>query len=208
MRGVLRTGVAVVFAALLSTGCVQLREGAATTTTHVPRGEILAIGDSILVGVNLFGNLQEKLVADGWSAEVVAKEGEPTEWGLAQIEERETVPPVVVVALGTNPSSAVGTYRTAVTAVLDALIARGAQHIIWVPPHGGSASFDYTNKAALLREVAAARPEAEVLDWDATLEVHPRWFINDNVHLNNTGYGELAGEITIAVDRVAAGPGG
>ncbi|MGH9185419.1 MAG: hypothetical protein ACRD0U_06355 [Acidimicrobiales bacterium] len=84
---------------------------------RVITADVLAIGDSILVGADKLGDLREVLADRRWRVEIVAKSGEPTRWGVDEVEDRSAVPDVVVVVLGSNPSPALGSFPADVDAL-------------------------------------------------------------------------------------------
>lgn len=153
------------------------------------RRPVLVIGDSLTVGADLWGGLDASLRADGWRPEIVAEDGRAVDWALDQVIARETVPAVVVVGLGTNPGPRPDDFAADVTALVDALRARGATTIVWIPP-GDADDEDRVERAAILRR--AAGPGLVVPDWPADLARHPELLADDGVHLTDQGYRHLA----------------
>jgi lysophospholipase L1-like esterase len=149
---------------------------------------ILVIGDSISVGARDIGGLQGLLEGNGWNAEIVAEVGMGVPWGLQQIEPRLTVPRIVVVELGSNPSPLLYDFENEVRRLIDALVARGARHIIWIPPEARDPT-RYAEKAAVIARAASSH--VHVSGWAAKLEQNPQWF-GDELHLTEEGYRELA----------------
>lgn len=154
----------------------------------VEPGSVLAIGDSILVGARDEGGLVDLLADAGWEAEVVAEGSRQVSWALYQVEAREDVPRTVVVVLGSNPGAGVGTFPEEATTLIDALRARGARRILWIPPHALDGR--YADKQAALRELEGR--VVDVLDWPAALDPHPEWYQGDGLHLTSDGYEALA----------------
>lgn len=149
---------------------------------------VLIIGDSIMVGAHDIGGLQRLLEESGWNPEIVARVGAGLPWALQQIDERLVVPRIVVVEMGTNPSPLLGNFENEVHQMLDDLAARGARHIIWIPPEGRDPT-RYQEKDAVV--AAAAGSTMHVSGWPKLLEVNPQWF-GDEVHLTEEGYRQLA----------------
>ena len=170
-----------------------------------PRGErvdpagVLVIGDSLTNGAQLYGDLGDRLADAGFDdIEVVAQDGRDTEWGIRQVRRRESVAPVVVVELGTNPGPELEGYRDAVTTMVDELRLRGAEEIAWVTPvHGRDDRYD--DKVDILR----ATPGVEVLDWASVVHDDPRRLAADGLHPTEPGYAILAEFLTDAAVEAA-----
>jgi lysophospholipase L1-like esterase len=149
---------------------------------------LLVIGDSITVGARDIGGLQGLLEGRGWNAEIVAEVGAGTPWALQQVEPRLVVPRVVLVEMGSNPSPQLDDFETEVHRLIDDLVARGARHIVWIPPEARD-PLRYTEKAAAISRAASSR--FIVSSWPARLEQNPQWF-GDELHLTEEGYRALA----------------
>lgn len=149
---------------------------------------LLVIGDSISVGARDIGGLQGQLGQSGWNTEIVAEVGMGVPWALQQVEPRPVVPRIVLVELGSNPGPGVGDFENEVHQLIDALVARGARHIIWIPPEARD-PMRYAEKAAVIARAASGT--VEVSNWPAKLEQNPQWF-GDELHLTEEGYRELA----------------
>jgi lysophospholipase L1-like esterase len=146
------------------------------------------MGDSILVGARDIGGLEGLLEGSGWNAEIVAEIGQGVPWALQQIEPRVVVPRIVVVELGSNPSPLLYNFENEVHQLIDALVARGARHIIWIPPEARDPT-RYSDKDAVIARAAGST--LLVSGWPAKLEQNPQWF-GDELHLTEQGYRELA----------------
>jgi lysophospholipase L1-like esterase len=149
---------------------------------------LLVIGDSITVGARDIGLLPGLLEIGGWNAEIDAEVGVGTTWALQQVESRASVPRVVLVELGSNPSPLLNDFENEVHQLIDALIARGARHIIWIPPEGRDPT-RYAEKDAVIARAASS--VVRVSSWPAKLEQNPQWF-GDELHLTEAGYRALA----------------
>jgi lysophospholipase L1-like esterase len=178
---------------------------AADNPTVRPRGErvdpagVLVLGDSLTNGAQLFGDLGDRLADAGFDdVTVVAQDARDTEWGIRQVRRRESVPPVVVVELGTNPGPETDGYQAAVTTMVDELRRRGAEEILWVTPvHARDDRYD--DKVDILR----ATPGLEVLDWASAVHDDPRRLAADGLHPTEPGYGILAEFLTEAAVEAA-----
>jgi lysophospholipase L1-like esterase len=179
--------------------------GAATpsaTPARSPRGgPMLAIGDSILVGAVEHGTLGLKLTGDDWEPEVVAETGRSTRWAIDQVRARPSVPRYVVVVLGSNPGSSSAGFTDDVQTLRDALVARGARRIVWIPPHDSDAG-RYFEKNAILEEADKNDSRLFVPDWGAVLEENPHYIGDDGLHLTDAGYEALATFIRDVLGRV------
>jgi len=184
---------------LLTAGCGALIHPTVTHTTS-PRSSpdaigsplkivpLLVIGDSITVGARDVGLLPGVLEVGGWNAEIVAEVGVGTPWALQQIEPRVAVPRVVLVELGSNPGPFIDDFESEVHQLIDALVARGARRIIWIPPEARDPT-RYAEKDAAIARAASSR--LIVSTWPARLEQNPQWF-GDELHLTEEGYRALA----------------
>jgi lysophospholipase L1-like esterase len=173
------------------------------TTRRRPRlrddaDTVLVLGDSLTNGARLFGDLGDRLDASGFEElEIVAVDGVDTPWGLATIEERDTVPEIVIVELGTNPDAEEDGFQEAAEALVAALRERGAERIAWLTPvHGRDDR--YEDKVAILESLDDID---EVADWAAEVRRNPRRLAADGLHPTEAGYADLAEFMTeTAVD--------
>jgi hypothetical protein len=157
---------------------------------------VLFLGDSLTVGARLWGELEATADAAGWTAEVVAEDGQDVRWGLEQVRIRDQVPDVVVVGLGTNPGPSPATFADDAASLVGELVSRGAGTIVWWPP-GDTPDAGRQARAAALRRAAVATGTAgggqlRVPDWPGELARHPDWLGDDAVHLTNEGYRGLS----------------
>lgn len=164
----------------------------APSARPTPVGPVLAIGDSLMAGVEEHGHLGAILTLDGWEPETVAENGRPVSWAVGEIEDREErVPRHVVVVLGTNPGSSTDGFAEDVEALRDVLVRRGARRILWLPPYHTDPE-RYEEKIAILREFDRAERRLVVPDWGAVLDAHPEWVRGDGIHLTDDGYAAMA----------------
>jgi len=173
----------------------------ATPTRSPHGGPVLAIGDSLLVGAVEHGNLGPKLAEDQWEPEVVAETGRSTRWAIDQVRQRTSVPRYIIVVLGTNPGFSSAGFADDVQTLRDALVARGARRILWIPPHHPDPN-RYAEKDAILKEADRNDPRLVVPDWGAVLDANPQWVGGDGLHLTEEGYAEFATYIRDALGRV------
>jgi lysophospholipase L1-like esterase len=179
--------------------------GATPTVAPTPRsprgGPLLAIGDSLLVGAVEHGGLGLKLTADQWEPEVVAETGRSTRWAIDQVRKREKVPRYIVVVMGSNPGYSSAGFADEVQTLRDALVARGARRILWIPPHHPDPN-RYGEKDSILQEADRADPRLVVPDWGAVLDQNPEWVGGDGIHLTEAGYDALASYIRDVLGRI------
>jgi lysophospholipase L1-like esterase len=149
---------------------------------------LLVIGDSLTVGARDIGLLPGLLELGGWNAEIAAEVGVGTPWALQQVEPRVSVPRVVLVELGSNPGPGLDDFENEVHQLIDALVARGARRIIWIPPEARDPT-RYADKDAAIARATSSR--LIVSTWPARLEQNPQWF-GDELHLTEEGYRALA----------------
>jgi lysophospholipase L1-like esterase len=177
--------------------------GTDTTQRRRPRlreeaDSILVLGDSLTNGARLFGDLGDRLDASGFDElEIVAVDGVDTPWGLATIEERDAVPEIVIIELGTNPDADEAGFQAAAEALVSALRERGAERIAWLTPvHGRDDR--YEDKVAVLESLDDLDL---VADWASEVRRNPRRLAADGLHPSEAGYADLAAFMTeTAVD--------
>jgi lysophospholipase L1-like esterase len=146
---------------------------------------MLFVGDSLCVGARDHGGgLTGALRGAGWEPEYVCGSGEGLEWGLAEVEDLAWVPPVVVVALGTNPNPRDAGFVQLATDLRAALVERGATRIAWVDFADARGRYDDKNTA--LHEVARQHGDG-IVRWSSLVDDHPEWFRSDGLHYQELG---------------------
>ena len=158
---------------------------------HPHGGPLFAIGDSILLGAVEHGNLGIEVANDGWDLETVAEVGRTVRWAIDQVRARETVARYVVVVLGSNPGFSSAGFGDDVLTLRDALVARGARRIVWIPPRAADQN-RYAEKDQILRSDDETDPRLVVPDWPAVLDQNQQWIGGDGLHLTEEGYLALA----------------
>jgi lysophospholipase L1-like esterase len=150
---------------------------------------VLVIGDSLVNGARLFGDLGDRLDAAGFEGlEIVAEDGRDPAWGVEQVEDMDEVPEVVVIELGTNPDADPDGFAETATTLVAALRARGAERIAWLTPvHARDGRYD--EKVAIL---AAVPGLDEIADWASVVRDDPRRLAADGLHPTRDGYSDLA----------------
>jgi hypothetical protein len=148
----------------------------------------LLIGDSLMVGARDIGGLEGLLEETGWIPEVVAKVGAGVPWAMQQVDDRVSVPHIVLVEMGSNPGPGLGDFPNEVQRLIDALTAKGARRIVWIPPKARD-PMKYNDRDAVIEQAASSR--VLVSGWPKLLELNPQWFGGD-LHLTEEGYKQLA----------------
>ena len=149
----------------------------------------LAVGDSVLY------DAAQQLSNDGF--DINAMVCRTMAQGVVWLEQHAArLPPIVVVALGTN-----GPVTTEQISQLLAIV--GPQRMLaLVTPHHGN----YAYVPGLMRAVARQAPgRVIVLDWDRITVGHPDWFAPDGIHLGGTAGIDAFAEL-IAGSVLTAGP--
>lgn len=173
---------------------------AATPHATVPTNRVTVISDSVggvlqwvsaahdLLGARLDLQVEpevcRKLVSPG-----CAEPGEaPPASALDTIDQLgRQLGPVVVIDVGYNdvPTE----YAAGIDPVMQALVAAGVQHVIWVTLAERQANWAQTNAA--IRAAPARWPQLTVADWAPIAATGPQWFV-DNAHMNWEGGVALA----------------
>jgi hypothetical protein len=95
--------------------------------------------------------------------------------------------PIVVVDVGYNDY--VQQYQSDMETVVQALLAKGVQHIIWTTLH--EERDDYRRMNVAIRAEAAKWPQITIADFNAASQGQS-WFNSDGIHLNDLGAAGLA----------------
>jgi hypothetical protein len=188
---------------LVTVGLLALACGTATSADVRPQATV--IGDSVATAITKYPDVQA-IVDQGlrvdWqvaicrttSGESCPFHGErpPT---LTDLVPTIDVAPVVVVELGYNDPD--WAFVDSIDAAMRALVARGAEHVVWLTLHSAQAPYPELNGD--LRAATARWPQLTLVDWDAASADHPEWFQLDAIHLDKRGGRALAQLIRTAV---------
>lgn len=190
---------------LLVTGLVAVLGAAAATapagaqTSPEPQADVLVLGDSLCVGAAGVGGLRDLLVRADLTADLRCTVGVPLATGLAVARSMPTVPPVVIVELGTNPSRSTSAFRADALALVQELRNRGALAIRWLTA-GTTTVGRYDEQNAVVRSLAGVT----VADWAAVLAADPTLFHEDGVHYTRAGNARFA---TYLLDQMIGASG-
>jgi lysophospholipase L1-like esterase len=183
-----RALVAMLGAALLLGSC-SADERRVIGRAIEAEGPILLLGDSILVGARDYGSLSTGLTEDGWVPETVAEESRTVAWAVEQVAFRSAVPDTIVVVMGSNPGSDLGTFPDEVVALVDALRTRGADRIVWIPPYHVDGRYQERVDALLAIEDGIVEV---AVGWKELADQNPHWFSGDGLHQSGEGTQALA----------------
>jgi hypothetical protein len=201
VRGMLVVGIAlaVALAAAAQTG----------STTYPP--QVTIIGDSVSTAITRYDDLTTA-VGSGlrvdWEVAICRRvaglscpfQGTRPATLVDLVPTLPAVAPLVVVELGYNDPE--GVFAAEVDQAMRMLLARGAQHVIWLTMH--SAIPPYAELDDILRQAQTRWPQLELLDWDAASADHPSWFQEDAIHLDKRGGRALAALIRAAITQYVA----
>lgn len=137
----------------------------------------LAVGDSVMLAA------AEELAAYGFAVD--AQACRQMDQGLAVMQQRGSLPSLVVVALGSNA----GVTADQVRAVLELVGPFG--RVVFVLPRALGGGPDPDGQVFRAAERAFA-DQVSTLDWPAYSEGHPDWLASDGLHLTGTGAKEFA----------------
>lgn len=168
-------------------GAAAAATPAAAQTSPEPQADVLVLGDSLCVGAAGVGGLRDLLVRADLTADLRCTVGVPLAAGLAVARSMPTVPPVVIVELGTNPSRSTSAFRSDALALVQELRARGAVAIRWLTA-GTTTPGRYDEQNAVVRSLSGVT----VADWAAVLAADPTLFHEDGIHYTRAGNARFA----------------
>lgn len=112
----------------------------------------------------------------------------PSVLDLVQASSPADLGDIVVVDVGYNETALY--YGNAMATVVQALLGRGVEHVIWVELRRRTDNYRQIDDAI---EAQARRfPQVQVADWDAASKGHDDWFSDDGLHLKAAGAVGLA----------------
>jgi hypothetical protein len=157
-------------------------------------GQVLILGDSVATGMlwhpdavtivqrNL-GVYWQVAVCRRLTGESCWSEGVQPPTAVDVINSLPSVPPYVVMVMGYNDDA--DTFATSIDATMQALLAKGAQHVLWLTLRESEGPFPLINDQ--LWSALARWPQLELVDWNDYSANHPEWFQTDGVHLLPAG---------------------
>jgi hypothetical protein len=178
---------------------------------------VLVIGDSVATGMS-WSNEAIAIVQRGfavqWQVAICRRltgescpfDGAEPENTIDLVDAMTAVPPTVVVEMGYNDFA--GSFAAGLDATIDALVARGAQRILWLTLREARGPYPQLNQ--MLAEALLRHPQLELVDWNELSAGHPEWFQNDGVHLTRLGGIAMAhlvhGSLTGVLDPLRIDP--
>ena len=172
-----------------------------------PNGPAAIIGDSVGLGLVVYGGIWTRLGQDGWgpvrsfsvvgmhaAAESGTDDNTVARW-ITTFRAQGLSPKVLVVVAGSNdvgyPSG--GVVATDVARIEKAMKAIGATPTVWTTiSHSNLGWMNAWNTA--LKDVATRHPNLTVCDWAAQLAAHPTYLAKDKVHMT---LGPLGGYVAM-----------
>lgn len=157
-----------------------------------PEPGVLVIGDSVATGMYWYASATVEQHLDvHWEIAVCRRlagascvdQGVQPPTLLDVVASLGSVPPNVVVEMGYNDYPE--TFASYVDETMEALVAAGAQHVLWLTLR--EVRDPYPEMNGVLRAAAARYPQLALLDWNAFSGDHPEWFQGDGIHLDQTG---------------------
>jgi hypothetical protein len=176
---------------IVSLGGIALAAPASPSPASDPAGSsIITIGDSVMLGARWV------LEKDG--IEVVdAVKNRQASAGSGLLKKRgSNLPMNVVVHLGTNGTFTAGDCRAMIAAA-------GPTRRVFFLTLAVPRPWEAKNNAVIRNCVAANPGRAFVIDWNASVEQHPKWVYSDGTHLRPAG---AKGYSRMIEQAVAAAP--
>jgi hypothetical protein len=167
---------------------------AASSSAEAAQPQVMIIGDSVATGMlwhpSAIAVLQKGLDVD-WEVAVCRTltdpgcpfDGERPPSLVDVVDTLGSVPPIVLVEVGYNDP--LPTFASAVDSAMTALVAAGAQHVLWATLREAHEPFPELN--AVLRAATARWPQLELVDWNAASLGENGWFQTDGEHLLEPG---------------------
>ena len=155
---------------------------------------VMVIGDSVATGMSWHPDaiavMQRNLDVD-WQIAVCRRltgascwdQGVQPETAVDLVDSLPGVPPYVVVVMGYNDYA--DTFALSLDATMKALLARGAQHVLWLTLRETEGPFPLIN--GQLFGALSRWPQLQIVDWNGFSARHPEWFQTDGVHLVDAG---------------------
>jgi hypothetical protein len=155
---------------------------------------VMIIGDSVATGMSWHADavavMQRNLDVD-WQVAVCRRltgascwdQGVQPQTAVDLVDSQSSVPPYVVVVMGYNDYA--DTFALSLDQTMEALLARGAQHVFWLTLREAEGPFPLIN--AQLYAALSRWPQLQLVDWNHYSANHPEWFQTDFVHLLDAG---------------------
>lgn len=145
------------------------------TTTTVVAGPGIAVGDSVLEDVALYAPLTLKSRGIAINA-AVGRQWSAGEAILSGLRASGKMPPVVIVALGSNGRITAAKFDTMMQDCT------GAKRVVFMTVTG-----PLIGNNPIITAGVARYPDAVLADWHTLAASHPSWFGPDHVHVGPAG---------------------
>jgi hypothetical protein len=155
---------------------------------------VMILGDSVATGMSWHNDaiavMQRNLDVD-WQIAICRRltgascwdQGVQPETAVDLVDSLPSVPPYVVVVMGYNDYA--DTFALSLDATMEALLAKGAEHVLWLTLRESEGPFPQIN--AQLYGALARWPQLQLVDWNGFSAGHPEWFQTDFVHVVDAG---------------------
>ena len=145
--------------------------------THTDPATVTCVGDSVMLGaLPALQQIMPGCVVDAKESRQVAEV-----IGILQnLEAQGKLGSVVVIALGTNGPFAQSFGQS----VIDYL--GPDRQIYWVTAYGATLRWQEESNS-VIRAIAEANDNVELIDWAGVGPSHPEWFYSDGIHLQQAG---------------------
>jgi peptidoglycan/LPS O-acetylase OafA/YrhL len=162
-----------------------------STTTTLAKGKIdvLAVGDSVMLGS------AKKLASHG--IRVDAAKNRQVIYALQIFNYYKSTKELgnnIVIHLGTNGITKKATFEK----ILDPI--KDVPNVIVLTMHAPGRASETLNNA-IINELPLTYPNVKILDWYAISKDHPDWFASDGIHPNATGQDQYVAAILKALGR-------
>jgi len=197
-------------AVLLVVGLVG-GSGTSAAAEPEPVAHVLILGDSVATGMSWHTDaiavMQRNLDVD-WQVAICRRltgescwsDGVQPQSAVDLVNSLPSVPPYVVMVMGYNDYA--DAFALSVDATMKALLAKGAQHVLWLTLRESEAPYPDLNRQ--LGGALSRWPQLELVDWNRLSASHPEWFQTDGIHLVDAGGVAMArlahGSVIEAVD--------
>jgi hypothetical protein len=176
-----------------------------------PAAHVMILGDSVATGMSWHPDaiavVQRNLDVD-WQIAICRRltgqscwsEGVQPPTAVDLVGSLTSVPPYVVMVMGYNDYAS--TFALSIDATMKALLAKGAQHVLWLTLRESEGPYPDLNQQ--LAGAVSRWPQLELVDWNGLSASHPEWFQTDGIHLVDAGGVAMArlvhGSVIEAVD--------
>jgi hypothetical protein len=156
--------------------------------------QVMILGDSVATGMLWHADavsIVQQNLGVYWQVEICRRltglsctsDGVTPPTALDLVDSLPSVPPYIVMVMGYNDPA--DTFAQSLDATMQALVAKGAQHVLWLTLRESEGPYPLINQQ--LRAAVARWPQLRLVDWNAVSTNHPEWFQNDFVHLVEAG---------------------